>query len=211
MALETWLLFCTVGLAAALSPGPAILLAITNGVAGGGRRVVWSSLGNIVGLLLISCVSIFGLGALLKASAAAFTVTKVVGAAYLVWLGIKQWRRPATGLSDASPAIASGTRDAVYLAREGALVALTNPKAIVFFTALFPVFLDARQALAPQFAIMTATMMALSFICLMGYGLMARRVRHWLATPRHHRMFQRVTGSVFIVMGGSLLTLTRSR
>jgi len=210
MAFETWLMFCAVALAAAISPGPAILLAIANGAGRGVPAVLCSSLGNVTGLLVISSVSMFGLGALLKASATAFLVAKLIGAAYLIWLGIKQWRRRdvmTTTPAESADRLRVG-RGA--LIREGALVALTNPKAIAFFTALFPVFIDGHRALLPQFAIMTASMMTLSFLCLMAYGALARRARQWLAVPSRQRLFQRVTGTLFIVLGGSMLGLSRS-
>ena len=183
MAFDTWLMFCAVGLAAALSPGPAILLAIANGASRGVPAVLCSSLGNVAGLLVISSVSMFGLGALLKTSATAFLVAKLIGATYLIWLGIKQWRR--RDVLSTAPAEASGRQGASRwaLMREGSLVALTNPKAIAFFTALFPVFIDGHRALLPQFVIMTGSMMSISFLCLMAYGALARRARRWLAVP----------------------------
>ena len=92
MSLSAWIIFVAVALAAILSPGPAVFLAITNSVTYGWRRVTFSSLGNISGLLVISSVTMAGLGALLKTSALVFTVFKLVGAGYLIFLGIKQWR-----------------------------------------------------------------------------------------------------------------------
>jgi threonine/homoserine/homoserine lactone efflux protein len=210
VAFETWLMFCAVALAAGLSPGPAILLAISNGVARGALAVVCSSLGNVAGLLVISSVSMFGLGALLKTSATAFLVAKLVGAAYLIWLGIKQWRRRVVATETPADTVARARVGRLALMREGLFVALTNPKAIAFFTALFPVFLDAQRAILPQFALMTASMMLISFLCLMVYGLAARRARRWLALPGRQRMFQRLTGTVFIALGGSMLTLSRA-
>jgi len=210
MSIDIWLMFCAVALAATLSPGPAILLAMTNGVSGGARRVLWSSLGNISGLLCVAGLSVFGLGALLQTSALAFTVSKVVGALYLAWLGIKQWRRPAgDGLGTGMVRTVALSRWLCW--REGVLVAVTNPKALIFVTALFPVFLDAHRPLGLQFMIMTGTLMAFSFACLMSYGLMANRVRQWFAKPGHQRVFQRTAGGVFVGMGLSLLLLGRSR
>jgi len=210
VAFETWLMFCAVGLATALSPGPAILLAISNGASRGVPAVLCSSLGNAAGLLVISSVSMFGLGVLLKTSATAFLVAKLIGAAYLIWLGIKQWRRRDV-LATAPAEVADGGRASRWvLMREGALVALTNPKAIAFFTALFPVFIDGHRALLPQFSIMTASMMSISFLCLVAYGALARRARRWLAVPGRQRLFQRVTGTIFIALGGSMLGLSRS-
>lgn len=209
MAFETWLMFAAVATLAILSPGPAVLLAITNGSRGGMRAVALSSLGNILGVAAVAGVSVFGLGALLKTSASLFLLAKLVGAAYLVYLGLKQFRRAALSLSQAAAAAGTGQRPAGALLREGALIALTNPKAIAFFTALFPVFLDTARPLALQFVLMTATFMALSFMSLTAYGLLARSAGRWLAEPRRQRLFNRVTGGVFIGLGASLLQLGR--
>jgi len=207
VAFELWLPFCLTALVAALSPGPAILLAISNGVIGGLPRVLWSSLGNVCGLVCIASVSVFGLGAMLKVSSLAFFVLKLIGAGYLVWLGVKQWRRPASGLQ-LGPLTGAGTETRLRLWREGVLVALTNPKALLFFAALFPVFLEAERPLGRQFAIMTGTLMVCSFLCLMAYGGLAQQARRYLEAPIHQRRFQRVTGAVFVAMGLSLLLLT---
>ncbi|MBT0963309.1 LysE family translocator [Denitromonas iodatirespirans] len=209
MAFDTWLMFVVVAALAILSPGPAILLAITNGSRGGLRAVALSSLGNILGVAAVAGVSVFGLGALLQTSALLFLVVKLIGAAYLVYLGIKQLRRAAVSLSQAAAVDGPVQRPAAGLFREGALVALTNPKAIAFFTALFPVFLDTGRPLALQFGLMTATFMALSFMSLLAYGALARSAGRWLAEPRRQRAFNRVTGGVFIGLGASLLSLGR--
>ena len=209
MQLEVWLMFAAVGLAAALSPGPAILLAITNAVSGGMRAVAYSSLGNIIGLMLVASVSMFGLGALLTASAGAFMVAKLAGALYLVYLGVKQLRRRDAVFATGPDVPARRCRAGRALLREGLLIALTNPKVIAFFSAVFPVFLDTARPALQQFVTMTATMMALSLLCLLGYGALARRARRWLVAPRRQRLFHRLAGGVFIAMGASLPLMGR--
>jgi len=92
MHLSNWLLFCGVALVVTFTPGPGVLLAISNSLAVGPRRAMVSSLGNAAGLIVISCVAMAGMGVVLAASALAFIALKVTGAAYLIYLGIKQWR-----------------------------------------------------------------------------------------------------------------------
>ncbi|MFG6665742.1 LysE family translocator [Halomonas sp. HNIBRBA4712] len=204
MALTTWLVFVAAALVSIISPGPAFLVAVRNGMTGGYRRVALSSLGNILGLLLLASAAMLGLGVMLKASEALFTLLKLGGAGYLVYLGVRQWRSRLPLVATASPA---GTASAWRTLGEGALVALSNPKAILFFTALFPQFLVTGQPLWPQFLIMVGTFMALSFLMLMTYGALAGRLARWLGAARRVRFVNRVLGSAFIGLGVLLLKL----
>ena len=178
MTPSAWLLYALVAGAAILSPGPAILLAINNAVAGGQRLALMSSLGNVVGVGLLSGVAMVGLGALLQASAPLFTALKVAGALYLVYLGVRQWRRPVPEPADgtAEGVTAPGRRDAFV---QGLLVG--------------------------QFALMTATFVAISFASLAGYAALAGRARRWLRSARGERLFRRACGSLFVVLGLGLL------
>lgn len=212
MAFSTWCIYAAVAFAAIISPGPAVFLAISNSVSFGWRRVSYSSLGNILGLLVVSGLAMAGLGALIKASAAVFTVVKLVGAGYLIYLGVRQWRSRASLFTQTEhPAAAGGPRSNRQLFVQGLLVALTNPKAILFFTALFPQFLRSDQDLAPQFLILTATFMGFSFLSLMVYGLLAHAARDWFAVDRRAAWFNRVSGSVFLVLGIGMLRLKAGR
>lgn len=210
MSLSTWCIFVAVAIAAILSPGPAVFLAISNSVNFGWRRVGYSCLGNVLGLLVISSLTMAGLGALLKTSAAAFMVLKLVGAGYLIFLGQRQWRARASVFSqtEGQPA---GARSNRGLFLQGLLVALTNPKAILFFTALFPQFLRSDLALAPQYTILTGTFITCSFTTLMCYGFLAHSARIWFADQRRSTWFNRVSGSVFLVLGFGLLRLKAGR
>jgi threonine/homoserine/homoserine lactone efflux protein len=214
MEITTWLLFIAVGTAAVISPGPAILLAISNSIRYGITKVLLSTIGNISGLFLLSTAAIFGLGAILNTSHKLFLIVKVIGAGYLIYLGIRQWRSKENFFAD-NKLIPDGqkikfkTNKKFFL--EGFLIAMTNPKAILFFTALFPQFIKTNSALTPQFLIMTFTFMAMSFICLMGYGLLASKVKHWFAHGSRTKWFNRTLGSVFVALGAGLLQLKLER
>jgi len=215
MELSTWLLFIAVGTAAVVSPGPAILLAISNSVRFGMAKVFLSTLGNISGLFILSTAAIFGLGAIFKTSTHLFFAVKLIGAAYLIYLGIKQWRSKANFFAEQVVSVKSKNRQSqtnrnksnVKIFSEGFLIAMTNPKAILFFTALFPPFINTNKALSQQFLIMTFTFMAMSFICLMSYGLLASRVKTWFSQGNRATWFNRILGSVFITIGAGVLTL----
>lgn len=204
MPLSTWLLFIAVAMVSIASPGPAFLVAVRNGMAGGAKRVALSSLGNITGLLMLASAAVLGLGVVLSASEILFSLLKLCGAAYLIYLGIRQWRSKGP--------LAFSTRPVKPTSRwrtfsEGALVAMSNPKAILFFTALFPQFLDMQRALLPQFSIMVSTFMALSFTTLMTYGGLAKQLSRWLSSAPRVKWVNRIMGSAFIGLGVSILRL----
>ncbi|MGO2240383.1 MAG: LysE family translocator [Halomonas sp.] len=204
MPLSTWLLFVAMALVSIASPGPAFLVAVRNGMAGGTKRVALSSLGNIIGLLILASAAVLGLGVILNASETLFSLLKFGGAAYLIYLGIRQWRSKR---SLAVPSTAAKPIPHWRFFSEGLLVAMSNPKAILFFTALFPQFLDTQRALLPQFSMMVGTFMVLSFATLMAYGGLAKHLTRWLSNTRRVKWVNRIMGSAFIGLGVSILRM----
>ena len=210
MTLETLLTFSAVAGIAIVSPGPATLLAMRNGSAFGIHAAIWSSLGNVSGLFCVSAATLLGLGVLLKSSALLFAVVKTLGALYLFYIGLRQLFARTTATNTGVDAAASAAAPAALrLYREAFLVATTNPKAILFFTALFPQFIDAHAPLLAQFLVLTGVFMALSFSSLVSYALVARRARHLFVQPLFARWGKRLVGAVFIAFGAALLTLRR--
>ena len=210
MTIETLLTFSAVAGIAIVSPGPATLLAVRNGSSFGLRAAIWSSLGNVCGLFCVSAATLLGLGVLLKSSALLFAAVKTLGALYLFYLGLRQLFA-RTGTTDAGlDAVTRTTAPAApQLYREALLVATTNPKAILFFTALFPQFIDAGAPLLAQFLVLTGIFMAISFTSLVSYAFVARRARHLFVQPLFARWGKRLVGAVFIAFGAALLTLRR--
>lgn len=206
MSFSTWLLFCGVALLTSFSPGPGVLLAISNAMAVGPRQTMYSSLGNAAGLFIVSGAATAGMGALLAVSASAFLVVKIVGAAYLVWLGVKQWRSAPLSLDAAAPR-ADQPHTAGKLFLQGLGVAVTNPKAILFFTALFPQFLTPGASLAGQTLLLTATFTVLALASHAFYVGLFRSLRRLLAPPHRMRLFNRICGGLFVLLGLSLLRL----
>lgn len=207
MNIENLLMYTVVSFFYIISPGPAVFLAISNGISADIKTVALSSLGNIAGLFVLSSISILGLGALLTTSATLFFGVKIVGAAYLIYLGFKQFKTQHTIFSNNN----SKTHRRLFAYfREGFLLAVTNPKPILFFTALFPQFLNAEFAILPQFLSMTAIFMAISFMALFSYGYISKSAKGVLANQRRIAWFHRITGGLFIGMGVGLLTLKNS-
>lgn len=207
MTIESWLAFCTIALLATATPGPAALLVATNSLAVGFKRALLTVFGNVSGLLLMSSCSVIGLSGLLLHSTAAFTVVKILGALYLIYIGINLWRK---GLGQVSlPGGVKKQKSAVRLYLDGVLVALTNPKAIVFTTALFPQFIDTSAPLLAQFSLLVTTFMCLSFCCLCMYSFLAqsakKRAIKWVSGHVIGKMF----GMTFIGAGCVLASAER--
>lgn len=208
MHLSNWLLFCSVALLVTFSPGPAVLLAISNAIAVGPRRAMISSMGNGFGLFIISGVAMAGMGVVLATSATAFMLLKLAGALYLVFLGIKQWRSK-TSVVAAAPVVQGAANPNSFwkLFRQGLTVALTNPKAILFFSALFPQFITPGEPVAIQFTVLTTSFVACAMLAHLFYANLARLLKTQLATPGRARLFNRITGGAFVLLGLSLLRL----
>ena len=208
--METVLTFSAVAGLAILSPGPAILLALKNGVTFGTRAVIWSSLGNITGLFCLSAAAMLGLGLLLKSSALLFGIVKILGALYLFYVGIRHILGRSSALNtEANKSTNSNTYSPYLLYREAFFMAAINPKPILFFTALFPQFISAQEPLLSQFFTLTSIFMALSFFTLLAYAAIATRAKFVLQKPSFAKWINRVVGTVFISFGVVLLALRR--
>jgi homoserine/homoserine lactone efflux protein len=211
MNASIWFSFLGVSLVTAFSPGPAILLAMSNAATRGPGKALLSSAGNALGIFLVSGAAMIGLGTLLRTSFMLFTALKIVGAAYLVYLGIKQWRgagKPAR-LKPRDPALPAANTSG-QLFREGLLVALTNPKSIIFFTALFPQFIQTREAILPQFFVLTFTFVGCALLSHATFVILARSAGARLKAGKSLRVLQRTSGALFMSLGVALLTVKRT-
>ena len=208
MTWSNWLVFCGVSLFMAFTPGPAVLLAVSNSVSVGPRRAMWGSLGNAAGVFLVSAIAMAGLGVLLSSSATAFMALKLAGAAYLVYLGIRQWRSGANAFADTRRSAGdAGAPAPLRLFGHGLTVALTNPKSILFFSALFPQFLTPGAPVSEQFFVLTATFAVFTVLSHAFYVLVARTMKHSFSDVRRVRLFNRVSGTAFVLLGLGMLRL----
>lgn len=206
MPLATWIPFFFATVAISLSPGPGAFAAMSAGVSHGGRRGWPIAIGLMLGVWTQLLVVGVGLGALLAASSLAFTVVKWLGVAYLVWLGIQQWRAP-----DAAPATALAAAPASRraLVLRGWTVNALNPKGTVFLLAVLPQFIDTALPLVPQYLAIGATFGLVECLVMSGYALLAARVLGLLRSARQRRWLNRGFGSLFIVAGAVLATFKR--
>lgn len=219
MTLSTWLLFLSVSLAAAFSPGPGVLMAISTATTQGARRAFYSSAGNALGVFIVATTAVAGLGLVLKTSAIAFGALKLAGAAYLVYLGIKTWRQ-ASRLAAPAEAAAQDGEPTLQLVeasrfstfRSGLLVAVSNPKAILFFTAVFPQFMPPDHVDPLRFLLLTSTFTACTLVSHFFYVACAAWLKRSVKqSAARSRLAKRTTGVIFVGMGGALLTLTHSK
>jgi len=220
MDLHVWLAFFAACWVIALSPGSGAVLSMTHGLAYGVRGASATIAGLEAGVAVTLLVAGAGVGALLVASATAFTVVKVAGAVYLIWLGWRQWVAPV--LPDAAPAAAarSGGGAAVSVTAPlpsvrqrfalGFFTNVTNPKGIVFMVAVLPQFIDPLQSLWLQLPLMMVTAVAVDVIVMHGYAFLASRAQRWLATAKARRTQNRVFGGVLMAMGASLFMVKRA-
>ena len=199
MDTHTWLIYFLAATGLSLSPGPNGLLALTHGALHGRRKAMYTITGGALGFVIVIALSMFGIGALLQTSLVWLTVLKWAGGAYLIWLGIQVWRSPPLSL-DASGS--SEPRAGWSMFQQGALSAITNPKAILFFAAFLPQFLDPHRSLFLQFIIMASTFAAIEIATEFFIASMANRISPWLR--RVGRRFNQVCGGMFMAIGVAL-------
>ena len=210
MDAQVWLTYVLAACLIALSPGSGAVLCMSHGLSYGVRQTSATIVGLQLGLALVLLVAGVGVGAVLVASATAFAVVKALGAAYLLWLGWRQWRAPVVaaadeGQPDPHPARLS-VRQRIAL---GLFTNATNPKGIVFMVAVLPQFIDPKRPLAPQLLILLVTMLVIDTAVMHGYAYLASRLRAWLHSVRARRVQNRVFGGVLMAMGASLLMVDR--
>jgi homoserine/homoserine lactone efflux protein len=206
MPFSTWLLFVAISLVPVISPGPGMLLAISNSLRYGAGATFYSALGNAIGLTILGLGVAFGLAALLEVSALAFTVVKIVGAIYLAYLGIKLWRdgNAISLASHSAPILGRRT-----LFAQALLVSLTNPKALVLLAVLIPPFIDRAQPLLPQAVAMAATYAGLCFLNHLMLAFASGKMRRFLSSQKRMLAVRRVLGTMFIGFGAALAAASR--
>lgn len=204
MLLSTWLAFFAASWAISISPGAGAVAAMSAGLNHGFRRGFFTIFGLILGIWTQVIVVGAGLGALVAASSTAFSVVKWLGVAYLIWLGISQWRAPARPLVAPADGAVQVTRRSMVL--RAWMINAVNPKGTVFLLAVVPQFMTLSQPLLPQYLIIGATLAFTDLVVMAGYSALAARVLGALKSPTHIRALNRTFGSFFVV-AGTLLAL----
>jgi threonine/homoserine/homoserine lactone efflux protein len=202
MNVSTYLLYLLAVTLLILTPGPTMLMTLTNAVNHGPWRALASLSGALAANFAIMMLAALGLGAVLAASEAAFTTLKVVGAVYLVWLGVRTFRSGA-------PLAAGGRPRGRSLFMQGVLVGASNPKSLLFFTAFFPQFIDPGAPFLPQFLLLSLTFVLGDCLILGAGAFGVGRVAPWLRQALVVRWINRICGGLFAFLGGLLLFARR--
>ncbi|WP_120971404.1 LysE family transporter [Comamonas sp. lk] len=204
---HTWLAFFVASWIIAVSPGSGAVLSMSHGLSYGVRKTSATILGLQLGLLLILLIAGAGVGSLLMASEIAFNVVKIVGAAYLIYLGISQWRAGGSALAtqESMPQISFQKR-----VLTGFLTNATNPKGIIFMVAVLPQFMSSNRPLAPQLAILAVTMLAVDTVVMHSYAAGASALRSLMRSARAMRNQNRVFGSLLVAVGTGLFFVQRA-
>jgi len=207
MPLSTWIAFVFAAVIIAISPGSGAVLSMSHGLSYGVRKASATVLGLQIGLLLVLAIAGAGVGSLLLASEPAFNVVKVVGAAYLIYLGVSQWR------AQAAPGAEAGIlADHPSFGRRvltGFLTNSTNPKGIIFMVAVLPQFIAKNLPLLPQLLILGVTMVTIDTCVMHGYALLASSMQQFFRNAVAMRKLNRVFGGVLVFMGGALFFVRR--
>lgn len=206
MNLHLFLAYCVAVAILLLIPGPVVTLVVANSLSHGSRSGLATVVGASIGNAILLGATAIGLIAFFALMSEIFQVVRWVGALYLIWLGIKAWRDRGGGGAALAPAAARSSRT-VFL--QGFLIAITNPKAIVFYIAFLPQFVDSRLSAGPQLMVMIGTMIVMAFLSDSVYALLAGRARGWFTAPNRRRLQARTTGTLLIGLGCGLLLARR--
>jgi homoserine/homoserine lactone efflux protein len=207
MELSIWLLFAFAITAASLSPGPNVLIVVLNTLRYGSRGAVFTIMGNLVCLFLVALLASVGVGAAIATAPLAFQIMKIAGGLYLAWIGYKIIRSSFGPQQELDVSGAEKTVQEVSGMRlfgEAFLVSASNPKSILFLTAIFPQFLDVSAPLTVQFPIMFVTIIGLVSVIHGTYAYLAISLRQRSISQRFRRWVARLTGTTFIGLGAGV-------
>ncbi|OKH87613.1 LysE family translocator [Thalassospira sp. TSL5-1] len=204
MSFHVWISFCALALLMVSTPGPSVLIGMSHSMRYGPVPTLMTALGDVSANVIQMVIAAFGLGAILAASATAFQVVKWGGVAFLLVMGLVAFfRKPAQNKSqnDIKTNMSSVYEPAkpLRMFSQGFLVAAGNPKAIAFFGALFPQFIDVSQPLVPQLLVLGATFVIFDYTAVMIYASAASRLTPWVVRKGGSRAVGRFSGSVLVV------------
>jgi len=208
MSWTTWFAFALVETALCFTPGPAVLLVLSQALTRGSMRAIWSISGIIAANTVYFVLSATGVGAILTASYDLFFAIKWIGAAYLVWLGVAAFIGKSQVLSVRAAEGGSISGSRMFL--NGFILQMANPKALVFFTALLPQFINPKVAIVPQVVILAATSVVIEFFVQLFYAVLAGRVTHLATRPHFATLTNRVAGALLVGAGVGMAAIRKT-
>ncbi|HEX6805097.1 MAG TPA: LysE family translocator [Terriglobales bacterium] len=208
MTWQIWLLFVATEAVLSLTPGPAVLYVLSQAVKRGPGKSVWASGGILSANAIYFVLSATSLGAVIVASYKLFFLVKWVGAAYLVYLGVSSFFGKASIL--ALPEGDGGASSGPRILRDGFFLQAANPKALLFFTAILPQFINPHRNVGLQILLLGVSSIVVEFMILFTYGQLAGRALATARSPRFEKITNRVAGSLLIGAGVGLAGLRRT-
>jgi threonine/homoserine/homoserine lactone efflux protein len=199
--------YCVAVAILVLLPGPIVTLVIANSLSHGTRSGLATVAGASIGNAILLGATAIGLVAFFALLSEIFEVIRWAGAGYLIWLGVKAWSAHSGQESAIVPAAKRSSR---VLLLQGFLIGITNPKAIVFYIAFLPQFVDSHLPPGPQLLVMTGSMILMALLSDSAYALLAGRARIWFMAPGRRRLQSRITGTLLIGVGCGLLLARRA-
>ena len=215
MSLDNWFAFMAAALLASATPGPVMLLALSNGARYSRRQTLIGIVGSSAGHALLMALSALGLGVLLYASESLFALVKWVAAAYLIILGLRlciavpvDRSHDIAQTTSVGSAVADQRRRGIFM--QAFMVAAANPKGLLFFGALFPLFINPQGPRVLQFTVLAMSFLAIDCLWQWTYAASGRRLLSWLDTPKRRRGFHCGQGMAFVAMGAVMATMKRN-
>lgn len=205
MSLETWIVFVLFWAAIVAAPGPNAAFTVATTMANGLPRALMAPLGIALTVVPHALVSALGLGALLLSSATLFTLVKWLGVAYLLWIGIQQWRR-GTALTFRR----TGQSSARKILLQGFLVSMFNPKTVMAYVAVYPQFIVPAEPLLPQMALLMVSQVLVALLVYGTYVGLASRLRAWLGQRRGAQAMRHATGTIYLAGAAGLALAGRN-
>ncbi|CAM3134295.1 lysine/threonine exporter protein LysE [Komagataeibacter xylinus NBRC 15237] len=205
VSFHTWLLFAATAFLLSAMPGPNMMHVMSISVRHGLLRSTGVMAGCMLAIVLVVCASLAGMAGVLAASPRLFAVLRVVGAAYLVFLGVRVWMARDTAGEDAQAAAPRPAAPWHELFRDGFLTGISNPKLLLFAAAFLPQFVNPAAAHMPQYVLLVTTFVFVEAFWYLVYAGGGRMLSAWLRTPVVRRVFGIVTGLVFMGFGAMLL------
>ncbi len=209
MELQLWIYYLLAILILTATPGPNILLAMTTSISSGFKSSLLVMIGGLTATIGIMTLSFTGLGMIIASSEFIFNIVKYLGALYLIYLGYKALTSKQENYQINSNNEIS-KKDKISLFLKGFIVGASNPKAIVFFIALFPQFIDPNNSMLLQYFILVGTFLVPELFWLLLYAYLGNRSSHWFLEKGRAKFFNRITGGVFVGAGVLLSTSSKS-
>jgi len=207
MSFATWITFFVAACIIAVSPGSGAVLSMSHGLSYGVRRASATILGLQTGLLLVFFIAGAGVGSLLLASEVAFNVVKTVGALYLIYLGLSQWRAKVSISEQKQAEVEVPTVKKRFLT--GFLTNATNPKGIIFMVAVLPQFITHEAPLLPQLLILAVTMCCIDLVVMHSYAFLASSMQRFFRDAGAVKKQNRVFGGLLMAVGAALFFVKR--